>query len=251
VVVIDSDDKDTCTGFVFKRKRVGEVVVPSPSASSGLTPAFRDNPLSASSPHHLIIHEGERESALEGQQMPSTPELPMLLQQILKCFQVKEVLESLSGNLFDDHVAHGLGDFLIAFSLALSRAQEAEELKARMAELEEELSLKTKAFANHVLTRATRPSNWKRILPLRNNVVDLEKKVEEMKAKMAMLEERATQCEVLLRKVEGELDERVELFKKTEEELTKDVADTYDEGFQDVIAQFACVHSEVDLSPFS
>jgi len=39
-------------------------------------------------------------------------------------------------------VAQGLGDFLIASSLALSRAQEAKKVKARMAELEEELSLK-------------------------------------------------------------------------------------------------------------
>ena len=66
----------------------------------------------------------------------------MLLQQILKRFQDKEVLESLSGNLFHDRVAQGLGDFLIASSLALSRAQEAKKVKARMAELEEELSLK-------------------------------------------------------------------------------------------------------------
>jgi len=109
-----------------------------------------DNPPSASSPRHLIVHEGGGggESAPEGQQTPSTPELPMLLQQILKRFQDKEVLESLSDNLFHDRVAHGLGDFLIASNLALSRAQEAEELKARMAELEKELSLKTKAFAS-------------------------------------------------------------------------------------------------------
>jgi len=58
------------------------------------------------------------------------------------------VLKSLSGNLSQDRVVDGLGDFLIAYNLALSRAQEAEELKVRMAELEEELSLKTKTFAN-------------------------------------------------------------------------------------------------------
>jgi len=44
--------------------------------------------------------------------------------------------------------------------------------------------------------------------------------------------------------------EKVELFKKMEEELTNDVFDAYGEGFQDAIAQFACVHPEVDLSPF-
>ena len=34
VVVVDSD---TCTGLVYKKQRVGEAVVPSPSASGGLT----------------------------------------------------------------------------------------------------------------------------------------------------------------------------------------------------------------------
>ena len=170
-------------------------------------------------------------------------------------------------------MADGLGDFLIASSLALSRAQKAEELKARTAELEEELSLKTKTFANRKTAMYNELASLyqsekdikkalfdkshevvqleAKILPLRNNVVDLEEKVEEMQAKKAKLEERATQRKVLLGKVERELAERIELFKKTKEELTNDVVDAYGEGFQDVIAQFACVHPEVDLSPFS
>jgi len=57
-VVFDSEDKDTCTGLVFKRPRVGEAAAPSHSAFGGLTPAFRDNPLSASSPRDLVVHEG-------------------------------------------------------------------------------------------------------------------------------------------------------------------------------------------------
>jgi len=51
--------------------------------------------------------------------------------------------------------------------------------------------------------------------------------------------------------VEGELAEKIELFKKTEEELNNDVVNAYSEGFQDATAQFACVHPEVDLSPFA
>jgi len=46
------------------------------------------------------------------------------------------------------------------------------------------------------------------------------------------------------------LAETIKSFKKTEEELTNDVVDAYGEGFQDVIAQFACVNPEVDLTPF-
>jgi len=81
-------------------------------------------------------------------------------------------------------------------------------------------------------------------------VIELEGLVEEMKEKMARLEESATQREVLLGQVEGELAEKVESFKKIEEELTNDVVDAYGEGFQDGIVQFACVHPEVDLTSF-
>jgi len=65
VVETSSEDEDTGSGLVFKRHRVSEVVAPSHSASSGLTPTFRDNPPSASCPRDLIVLEGGRENALE------------------------------------------------------------------------------------------------------------------------------------------------------------------------------------------
>ena len=89
-----------------------------------------------------------------------------------------------------------------------------------------------------------------KILPLCNKVVDQEEKVEGMQSKMERLEEGATQREVQLGQVEWELAEKIELFKKTEEDLNNDVVDAYSEGFQDSIAQFACMHPEGDLSPF-
>jgi len=67
---------------------------------------------------------------------------------------------------------------------------------------------------------------------------------------MAKLEERATQQEVQLGQLEGELAHKFELFKQTEEELTNDVVDAYGVGFEDAIAQVVCVHPEMDLSPF-
>ena len=79
----------------------------------------------------------------------------------------------------------------------------------------------------------------------------------ELKGKVVNLEERATQHEILLGQVEGELAEKteslagtIESFRKTEEELTNDAAEVYGEGFQDVITQFACAHLEVDLTLF-
>jgi len=82
-------------------------------------------------------------------------------------------------------------------------------------------------------------------------VVELEGLVEEMKEKMVRLEEKATQREVLLGQVEGELAEKVESFKKVEEELTNNAANAYGEGFQDATAQFSYVHPKVNLSPFA
>jgi len=205
VMTVDSEDEDTCTGLVFKRLRVGEAAAPSHFASGGLIPVFRDNPPSASSPRDLIVHENGGEIAPEDCPMPPAPKLIALLQQALKRFQDKEMLESLSGNLLQDRVAYDLGDFLVASSLALSKAQETQELQARMATLEEELALKTKAFSNretamyqelaslrqskkdakkHLFYKSHEAVQLKaKILPLCNKVIDLEEKVEGMQAK--------------------------------------------------------------------
>jgi len=147
VVAVETNDEDTCTSLVFKRQRVNEAMAPSASAFGG-TPTFMDHPPSASSPLQLVVHEGGVESAPEGQEMPSTFELLTLIHRIFNLFQDKEVVESLSGNLSQNRVVDDLGDFLISSNLSLSRAQEAEDLKVRMAKLEEELSTKTKTFAN-------------------------------------------------------------------------------------------------------
>jgi len=75
-----SEDEDTCTGLVFKRKRAGDDVAPSHSASDGHAPSFRENPPSASSPRDLIMLEGGGESAPGGDQgMPPTANLPAFL----------------------------------------------------------------------------------------------------------------------------------------------------------------------------
>jgi len=58
VEVAASQDEDTCSSLVFKKKRGTDVAVPVLSASDGCAPSFREKPLSASSPRHLVIHEG-------------------------------------------------------------------------------------------------------------------------------------------------------------------------------------------------
>jgi len=99
VVATGSEDEDTCTGLFFKRPRMGDVEAPSHSTSDGHAPSFRENPLIASSPRDLIMHEGGGESACEGHKAPPAVELPAILQQALKCFQNKEVVESLGEDL--------------------------------------------------------------------------------------------------------------------------------------------------------
>jgi len=82
-------------------------------------------------------------------------------------------------------------------------------------------------------------------------VVKLEKEVEATKAKMAKLEERATNQEVQLGWVEAELAQQAEAFMKIEAELIEDVADVYAAGFEDALAQVVYVHPEMDTSPFA
>jgi len=84
-------------------------------------------------------------------------------------------------------------------------------------------------------------------LPLRNKVIALQEKAEESQAKMARMKERATQQEVL-GQLEGELVRKDELFSQMKEQLNSDAAGAYGAGFEDAMAQVACVHLGVDLS---
>jgi len=59
-----SEDEDTCTGLVFKRKRGADVAVSMHSLPDGCAPSFRENPPSASSPRDLVVHEGRGRMSL-------------------------------------------------------------------------------------------------------------------------------------------------------------------------------------------
>ena len=142
------------------------------------------------------------ESAPEECQAPPAVELPATLQQALRCFQDKEVVESLGGNLFQDCVAQSLEDFLITSSLTLSKAQNTQDSQAETTKLREELALQAKAFSNRETTMCQELTNLRqsekevkrllfeksqealqsesKILPLCNKVVELEEKLEGM-----------------------------------------------------------------------
>jgi len=48
--------------------------------------------------------------------------------------------------------------------------------------------------------------------------------------------------------LEGELVRKDELFSEIKEELTNDTIGAYSAGFEDAMAQVACLHPGVDLS---
>jgi len=90
-----------------------------------------------------------------------------------------------------------------------------------------------------------------KILPLQIWVIELEEAAEASKAKMARLEERSINREVHLGHVEAELLQQAKRFEEVEAELTEDVVDAYDMGFEEALAQVACAYLEMDASPFA
>jgi len=54
-----------------------------------------------------------------------------------------------------------------------------------------------------------------------------------------------------LGRVEAELLQQAQRFEEVEAELTGNVVDAYDAGFEDALAQVACVLPEMDASPFA
>ena len=120
-----SEDEDTCSGLVFKRKRVVDVTAPTHLASDDRAPSFGENPPSVSSPRDIVVHEGGGKSASGGDHgAPPAVDFPAFLQQALQSFQDREKMESLGEAPLQEHVAKCLGDFLVASSLAMTKVQE-------------------------------------------------------------------------------------------------------------------------------
>ena len=274
MVANEFDDEDTREGLIFKRQR--EVVaVTSNFATNGRPPSFRDNPPDASSSRTLLTLEGGGDSTPKDDQVPPAPELSAVLQYAIKSFQEKGAAKALDGDMLRERMGHDLGEFLAHSSTLMSQAEARmrEELALVEARMKEELAQQARVFAirETALTqelsslRQSKKDTKKqlfdkgqevvqleaKILPLHTRVIELEEQAEETKAKMAKLEERATNQEVQLGRVEGELAQQAKTFKKTEVELIEDAVAAYGAGFEDALAQVACVHIEMDTSPFA
>jgi len=217
-VVVELDDEDTCIGLAFKRPRVGVIAAPSASVSAGAT-TFIDHPPSASSPLPAVALESGGESAPGGQETESSPPLPLLLKRVLSRFQSCRV-EGLDDNLLRERVAEVIGDLMFASDLALSRTQASKDLEVKMAKLKEDFAARTKVFANRETAlylelaslRQSEKDSKKalqdksleaveleaKILPLRTRTVELDDIVAELREKVANIEDKSTQREVLL-----------------------------------------------------
>jgi len=101
--VAPSEDGETCSGLVFKRKRKADVAILVPSDSNGRAPSYMECPPCASSHRDIAVHEGRGESASEGHQWDSSADLSTFLQKVLHSTRIKERLENLEEDpLLDD-----------------------------------------------------------------------------------------------------------------------------------------------------
>jgi len=118
---------------------------------------------------------------------------------------------------------------------------------AREATLREELVHLSKLF--HAKRREVTELEAK-VLSLRIRVFELEEADEVSQSKITELERRSISREAQLGWVEAELHQQAKRFEEVEAELTGDVLDAYDKGFKDALAQVACAHPGLDITPF-
>jgi len=121
VEIVFDDEEDTMEGPVFKRCKVAIAAI-SHSSSARHLASFRDHPPSASSPQGFLTLEGGGESVPEP---TPAPELPLVLQQILKGYQ-RGAMGSSSGEAVWESLALSLGEFLSQTD-AFSHKEESKE----------------------------------------------------------------------------------------------------------------------------
>ena len=175
--------------------------------------------------------------------MPPAAELPDFLHEILQTFQGGE-MDDQGEDPLGGHATKGLGAFLIASSRTSTQVQ---YLRAEVSKLRELSALQAKKFTQresslHQELADLRQSRKETKRLLFEKVIELKEKAKEVQAKMARLEEMATQQEVRLGQLEGELVRKDELFSEMKEGLTIDATRAYGAGFEDAMAQVACVH---------
>jgi len=135
VVIASDDEEDNLGGPVFKRRKATTAAT-SYSSSAGRPTSFRDNPPSASSPQNPLALEDGGKSTHEPP-LAIAPELPLVLQQILRGYQ-QGTMGSSTTEAVQENLALSFGEF---FAHANSSSHEAELKTKEQLALAEELAL--------------------------------------------------------------------------------------------------------------
>jgi len=240
-VVIESDE-DSSEGPICKKPKPTPVMVSHSSSSDrSVSPRGRTTDVS------LLPDLGGT-----GASTPPVPELPLVLQHAIKGFQ-QRVPADLDEATARERLGFNFGALLAEFIVLLSRAESrdsslARSFAAREATLREEVVHLSK------LLHAKRQEVTileARVLSQRVRVLKLEEPDEESKSKIMGLEQRSVSREVQLGRAEAELHQPAKRFEEAEGELIGYVLNDYDEGFRDSLAQVVCVHSRMDITPFT
>jgi len=122
-------------GTAFKRRKTTMVATSHSSSSAKRPTSLRDNPHSASSPPNLLALEDGVESVSEPAPAPA-PEVPLVLQQMLKVYQ-KGAMGSSTDEALQESMTLSLGDF---FARSNSSSHEAEMKTKEQQALADELA---------------------------------------------------------------------------------------------------------------
>jgi len=136
--------------------------------------------------------------------------------------------------------------------LASQEALQATKLKRRVTRLTLEVEELRKADRETKGLLLEKSQETLRIYASNNDLLtevdSLKKEVGSKDEEMTQVMEALTKLEVEMARLKEEVVRKDELFQQTKVELTSDVADFYAVGFEDAMAQVACVHPGVDLS---
>jgi len=173
----------------------------------------------------LLLHLGGA-----GASTPPTPELPLVLQHVVKGFQ-QGVTADLNEAAARERLGFNFGALLAQFHVLPSRAESgdsslARSFAAREATLREELVHLSKLL--HAKRQEVTVLEA-RVHPLWVRVFELEEADEESKSKIMGLEQRSISCEAQRGRPEAELHQQAKRFEEAEAELTGDVLNAYDE----------------------
>jgi len=152
-----------------------------------------------------------------------------------------------------ERLSFNFGALLAQFHASLSRAESGDSSLARSF-VARETTLREELVHLSKLLHAKRQEVTVlevRVLSLRVRVFEVEEAEEESKSKIIGLEQRSTNFEVHLGRAKAEFHQQAKRFEEVEAELTEDILDAYDERFRDTLAQVACVHPRVDITPFT